>query len=159
MLDTLIFSEYPLSMNFQTSIKTCFNKYSVFSGRASRSEFWFFYLFVLIGYIACFVLMMAISFKLLWLFIIFVLLIFVPTLSVTARRLHDINKSGWFLLLPLPASILETIFAASSESLEILFLVIGLGLYVYLFILYCRDGDKKNNRFGKNIYKKRKKSR
>jgi|TARA_B110000914_G_C15108594_1_gene285051 uncharacterized membrane protein YhaH (DUF805 family) len=103
--------------------------------------------------------MMAISFKLLWLFIIFVLLIFVPTLSVTARRLHDINKSGWFLLLPLPASILETIFAASSESLEILFLVIGLGLYVYLFILYCRDGDKKNNRFGKNIYKKRKKSR
>jgi|TARA_B100000780_G_C20876591_1_gene348675 uncharacterized membrane protein YhaH (DUF805 family) len=103
--------------------------------------------------------MMVISFKLLWLFIIFVLLIFVPTLSVTARRLHDINKSGWFLLLPLPASILETIFAASSESLEILFLVIGLGLYVYLFILYCRDGDKKNNRFGKNIYKKRKKSR
>tara|TARA_B110000967_G_C18590605_1_gene414255 strand:- start:151 stop:462 length:312 start_codon:yes stop_codon:yes gene_type:complete len=103
--------------------------------------------------------MMVISFKLLWLFIIFVLLIFVPTLSVTARRLHDINKSGWFLLLPLPASILETIFATSSESLEILFLVIGLGLYVYLFILYCRDGDKKNNRFGKNIYKKRKKSR
>ena len=35
-------------MDFQTSIKTCFNKYAVFSGRASRSEFWWFALFILI---------------------------------------------------------------------------------------------------------------
>ena len=36
-------------MNFQTSIKTCFNKFAIFSGRASRSEFWFFILFGTIG--------------------------------------------------------------------------------------------------------------
>ena len=36
-------------MNFQTSIKTCFNKFAVFSGRASRSEFWFFVLFGCLG--------------------------------------------------------------------------------------------------------------
>jgi len=147
-------------MNFTDSIRTCLkNKYSNFSGRASRSEFWFFYLFILIGYIICFALMMAISFNLFWLFGIFALTIIIPAFAVTARRLHDINKSGWFQLLPLPAGILETIFATTSESLEILFVIIGLGLYVYLFILYCTNGDKKNNRFGKNIYKKKKKTR
>ena len=36
-------------MNFQTSIKTCFNKYADFSGRALRSEFWWFVLFVSLG--------------------------------------------------------------------------------------------------------------
>ena len=55
--------------------------------------------------------------------------------------------------------ILERIIATSSEGLEILFLIIGLGLYIYLFILYCTGGDKKNNRFGKNIYVKIKKKK
>ena len=36
-------------MDFQTSIKTCFNKYAVFSGRGSRSEFWWFFLFCCLG--------------------------------------------------------------------------------------------------------------
>ena len=145
-------------MNFSASIKTCLTKkYLSFSGRASRSEFWFFYLFLLIGYIICFTLIMAVSFKLFWLMGLFMLGMVIPAFAVTARRLHDTNKSGWFQLLPLPAGILETVFANSSESLEILFLIIGLGLYIYLFILYCTDGDKKNNRFGKNIYVKTKK--
>ena len=147
-------------MNFTESIKTCLTKkYLSFSGRASRSEFWFFYLFVLIGYIICFTLIVAVSFKLFWLMGLFMLGMVIPAFAVTARRLHDTNKSGWFQLLPLPAGILETVFATSSESLEILFLIIGLGLYIYLFILYCTDGDKKNNRFGKNIYVKKKRKK
>ena len=145
-------------MNFIESIKTCLTKkYFSFSGRASRSEFWFFYLFILIGYIICITLIVAVSMKLFWLMGLFMLGIMIPALAVTARRLHDINKSGWFQLVPYPAGILERIFASSSEGLEILFLIIGLGLYIYLFILYCTDGDKKNNRFGKNIYVKKKK--
>ena len=145
-------------MNFTESIKTCLTKkYLSFSGRASRSEFWFFYLFVLIGYIICFTLIIAVSFKLFWLMGLFMLGMVIPAFAVTARRLHDTNKSGWFQLIPFPAGILEAVFATSSESLEILFLIIGLGLYIYLFILYCTDGDKKNNRFGKNIYLKTKK--
>ena len=61
-------------MNFTESIKTCLTKkYLSFSGRASRSEFWFFYLFVLIGYIICFTLIMAVSFKLFWLMGLFML--------------------------------------------------------------------------------------
>ena len=100
---------------------------------------------------------MTVSINSFWLMGVFMLGIIIPGLAVTARRLHDINKSGWFQLLPYPAGILERIFATSSEGLEILFLIIGLGLYIYLFILYCTDGDKKNNRFGKNIYVKTKK--
>ena len=145
-------------MNLSESIKTCLTKkYFSFSGRASRSEFWFFYLFILIGYIICFTLIVTVSFKLFWLIGLFMLGMVIPAFAVTARRLHDTNKSGWFQLLPLPAGILEAVFATSSESLEILFLIIGLGLYIYLFILYCTDGNKKNNRFGKNIYVKTKK--
>ena len=144
-------------MDFGQSIKICFSKYAVFSGRASRSEFWFFYIFILIGYIICFTLIMTISFNLFWLMVVFILGMIVPAIAVTTRRLHDINKSGWFQFLPFPVGILERVAATSSESLEILFLIIGLVLYIYLFILYCTDGDKKNNRFGKNIYVKTKK--
>ena len=116
-------------MNFTNSIKICLTKkYANFSGRASRSEFWFFYLFILIGYLISFTIMMTISFKLFWLMGVFGLTMVIPAFAVTARRLHDINKSGWFQLLPFPAGILETVFATSSESLEILFLIIGLGL-------------------------------
>ena len=81
----------------------------------------------------------------------------IPSIAVTVRRLHDINKSGWFILLPLPFDIMERVLEKSSEGLSLVFLVISLGLYIYLLVLYCTDGDKKNNRFGKNIYKRKRK--
>ena len=145
-------------MNFKNAIKTCLkDKYFNFKGRASRSEFWFFYLFLVIGY-AISMFTMFISTKL---FIgtisIFVLAMIIPSLAVTVRRLHDINKSGLFILLPLPFEIMERLLEKSSEGLSLLFLVISLGLYIYLLVLYCTDGDKKNNRFGKNIYKRKRK--
>ena len=145
-------------MNFKNAIKTCLkDKYANFKGRASRSEFWFFYLFLVIGY-AISISTIFISIKL---FIgtmsIFVLAMIIPSLAVTVRRLHDINKSGWFILLPLPFDIMQRVFEESSAGLSLVFLVISLGLYIYLLVLYCTDGDKKNNRFGKNIYKGKRK--
>ena len=145
-------------MNFKNAIKTCLkDKYFNFKGRASRSEFWFFYLFLLIGY-ATTISTIFISIKL---FIgtmsIFVLAMIIPSLAVTVRRLHDINKSGWFILLPLPFDIMGRVLEESSAGLSLVFLVISLGLYIYLLVLYCTDGDKKNNRFGKNIYKGKRK--
>ena len=145
-------------MNFKNAIKTCLkDKYANFKGRASRSEFWFFYLFLVIGY-AITISTMFISIKLfIGILSIFILAMIIPSIAVTVRRLHDINKSGLFILLPLPFEIMERLLEKSSEGLSLLFLVISLGLYIYLLVLYCTDGDKKNNRFGKNIYKGKRK--
>ena len=145
-------------MNFKNAIKTCLkDKYFNFKSRASRSEFWFFYLFLVIGY-AITISTIFISIKLfIGILSIFILAMIIPSIAVTVRRLHDINKSGLFILLPLPFEIMERLLEKSSEGLSLLFLVISLGLYIYLLVLYCTDGDKKNNRFGKNIYKGKRK--
>lgn len=90
-------------MNFQTSIKTCFSKYATFSGRASRSEFWFFFLFGVLGVIIA----MIIDSMILGysaeedgpIYLIFNILILIPSLAVGARRLHDIGRSGWWQLI------------------------------------------------------------
>ena len=147
-------------MNFKNTIKTCLkDKYANFSGRASRSEFWFFYLFNIIVYAILLLLIVNVSFKFLWVFGIFVLGIIIPALAVTFRRLHDINKSGWFLLLPMPFDIVARLLEKSNEIVSLVFTIISLGIYIYLLILYCKDGDKKNNKFGKNIYVKKKKKK
>lgn len=90
-------------MNFQTSIKTCFSKYATFSGRASRSEFWFFCLFCFLGGIVG----MIIDTMMLGypaeetgpINLIFNVVVFLPGLAAGARRLHDIDRSGWWQLI------------------------------------------------------------
>ena len=119
-------------MDFQTSIKTCFNKFAVFSGRASRSEFWFFCLFgILGGIITSIIYVMILGYP----FeengpinLIFSVALIVPSLSVTARRLHDINKSGWWQLLWIT--------------------IIG---GILLIIWHATEGEKKKNKFGPPI--------
>ena len=79
-------------MSFTDSIKLCFTKYADFVGRAKRPEYWWFALFILaIGVVLEFV-----SSPISWAFSLATLL---PFLAVGARRLHDINKSGWMQLL------------------------------------------------------------
>jgi uncharacterized membrane protein YhaH (DUF805 family) len=147
-------------MNFQTAIETCIKKkYADFSGRASRSEFWFFYLFNLICYAILLFLAFKFGFQFLWVFGIFVIGMILPSLAVLVRRLHDVNKSGWFFLLPLPFDIVGRLSERSIGDISFIFTIISLGISIYLLVLYCMDGDKKNNRFGKNIYKKTKKRR
>ena len=139
--------------DFPQAVKTCFKKYFDFKGRASRSEYWYFILFTFLGYGAGFLLGL-IAPVLLWLLGIFVLAILIPAITVAARRLHDINKSGWYQVLPLPPGIIETIFAMNRNEVgEIIFLIIGLVAYIYLIILLCTAGDSKKNRFGKNPLK------
>ncbi len=77
-------------MTFADSIKTCFNKYIDFSGRASRSEYWW---FALLGFGLSFIPVIG------W---ILRLVILLPSLSVQVRRLHDMDRSAWWLLLLVP---------------------------------------------------------
>lgn len=84
------------SMTFGKSISTCLSKYVDFNGRASRPEYWWFYLFtVLLSWGAMIV---DSSQMLSGLVSIAVLL---PSLAAGARRLHDTNRSGWWLLISL----------------------------------------------------------
>ena len=143
-------------MNFQTSVKTCFKKYTTFSGRASRSEFWYFYLFNYGLYVILIISALKISFIFFWFFVGFLLATLIPFIAVTARRLHDINKSGWFQILPLPFSFVDRLLERSSqEGLSIIFALITLGLYIYLIVLFCTEGEKKKNKYGKPIKFKR----
>lgn len=82
----LLITKHIITMTFGQSIKTCFSKYVTFSGRASRSEFWWFALFFFIVFWIPFVQFLGI-------------LLILPSLAVGARRMHDIGKSGWFAIL------------------------------------------------------------
>jgi len=91
--------------NFLDIIK---NKYALFDGRARRKEFWYFQLAVVAVYIAVIivaVILGAISSTLgaiiYGLFGIAMLAIIIPSIGLTIRRLHDVDKSGWFILVSL----------------------------------------------------------
>jgi uncharacterized membrane protein YhaH (DUF805 family) len=79
-------------MDFKQAVITCFRKYADFSGRAGRSEFWWFVLFTVIaGMVA------GILGK--WATVLVNLALLVPSVAVGTRRFHDVDKSGWFQLL------------------------------------------------------------
>ena len=93
-------------MTFSQSIKTCMRTYVTFKGRASRSEFWWFHLFVLL--MGCAALFIAELFRDPVTLFAVCSVFWLPCLAVGARRLHDTGKSGWWLLLyvmPLIGSI------------------------------------------------------
>jgi len=79
-------------MTFGESIKICFSKYAEFNGRASRSEFWWWTLFVVLASLALSIIGDTVS-------ALFSLGTMLPGLAVGARRLHDTNRSGWLQLL------------------------------------------------------------
>lgn len=107
-------------MGFIEAVRTCFSKYVDFQGRARRSEYWFWVLFVIIGYV------IAVSIDLMVfgpvssdgltfgvITSLFWLAILLPNLAVTIRRLHDSGKSGWWILIslvPLVGGIVLLIF-------------------------------------------------
>ncbi|CAN7291346.1 DUF805 domain-containing protein [Acidovorax sp. LjRoot118] len=81
-------------MDFAQAIKSCFSQYAGFTGRAPRSEFWWFALFqILVLLVTAFISEIA--------YAIAALALLLPVLAVGARRLHDIGRSGWWQLLSL----------------------------------------------------------
>ena len=76
-----------------------FRNYLNFKGEATRPEFWWFFLFFHVAYILGVVLEIALGLNG---FIGFVsVVVWLPLLSVSVRRMHDAGKSGWFLLVPI----------------------------------------------------------
>ena len=90
-------------MGFGQAVATCLGKYATFSGRASRSEFWWFYLFVLlVTWLVDLVAYETLSAEpILALTVSFVVSLFflLPALAAACRRLHDTGRSGWWQLL------------------------------------------------------------
>jgi len=106
-------------MDFFTAVKTCFAKYADFTGRATRPEFWWFALFLFMGDLITITIM-----NLVW--VIFSLAMLLPRLAVAVRRLHDIDRSGWWLLI-------------------VLVPLVG---WIVLLVWYCQKSDPIANRFG-----------
>lgn len=90
--------------NLLWAVKTGFKKYATFKGRASRSEYWYFFLFnrIICIFLFGFALVInqeTVSLLLLSLFFLYVFATLLPELAVTIRRLHDIGKSGWLFCI------------------------------------------------------------
>ena len=124
-------------MTFTESVSTCLKKYFVFEGRASRSEYWWFQLIVSPSYFISEVLDNEISFF----FLGITLFTLIPAISAGVRRLHDTNRSGFFILIS---------FIPFIGGLVLLFLLIP-------------EGTRGKNKFGpdplKKITKKRNKKK
>jgi uncharacterized membrane protein YhaH (DUF805 family) len=101
----------------------CFINYAEYEGRASRSEYWYFALFnAIISFVASFIdgIFGASIFS-----IIYLTVSTVPTIAVGIRRMHDVNKSGWYILIP-----------------------------IYNLVLLITDSTPGNNNYGPNLNRK-----
>lgn len=99
-------------MSFPDAVRTCLTeKYAGFEGRASRSEYWWFVLFYVIAFVVATILDQIWGFPLLA--VLLWLALIVPSIAATARRLHDTNRSGWWILIslvPFVGSIILLVF-------------------------------------------------
>jgi uncharacterized membrane protein YhaH (DUF805 family) len=85
-------------MSFQEAVKDGFAKYTQFSGRSSRSAYWNWFLFEILGAVAVGIVDSILGTGPI-LDLVFEVGIFLPTIAVAIRRLHDIGRTGWWLLI------------------------------------------------------------
>jgi len=116
-------------MNYYIAV---LKKYAVFSGRATRSEYWYFILFNFIISIILSIIDRAISSvsgtNLGTLGTIYYLVVLIPSLAVSVRRLHDVGKSGWMILINL----------------------IPLVGWIWFLVLTVTDSNPGENKYGPN---------
>lgn len=85
-------------MGFVDAVKSGFSRYVDFKGRSARSEYWWWLLFFMIGYVI-FLALISVSDIFGIVGGIFYLAMISPSIAVAIRRLHDLDKSGWWYLL------------------------------------------------------------
>lgn len=89
-------------MSFSQAVSRGFSRYLTFGGRASRSEYWYWVLFTFIASIVLAIIDIVLPYSVLQ--IVFLLATLLPGLAVMIRRLHDLDRSGWWwLILLVPA--------------------------------------------------------
>jgi uncharacterized membrane protein YhaH (DUF805 family) len=137
---------------FQSALGTL-KKYADFKGRASRAEFWTFFLFVLIAQAIAGVVDLLFGGMRSGVFsLLAAVLLFVPQLSVTVRRLHDVNKSGRELVVPglmllaMPLFVMFRGLIAGIVSLG--YCGIVLLLFANLLLLLIKQGSSIPNKYG-----------
>lgn len=134
-------------MNFPQAVIFCLKNYVTISGRAPRSQYWYFFLFTFVGNITC-------SFidSLLFgeptpekpmgiLTTIWVFGLLLPSVCVGIRRLHDTDKSAWWLL---PLLIMSLLIGLGIRVLAIPVILYSLALFYF----YVQKGTAGENRFG-----------
>lgn len=114
-------------VSFGTAISLFFKNYANFSGRASRSMFWWVYLFLIIVYGICLLIMSSVNETFGYiLYVVAGLIFIIPTLSLSVRRMHDLGKGGgWIFISLIP-------------------LIGG----IWYLVLCCTDSEPFDNRFG-----------
>jgi len=122
--------EAPKSVGFGSAIAICFRKYVVFRGRAGRPEFWWWTLFELLILIAAVIAdtVLLRSESVGPFYGLSILALLLPSLAVQVRRLHDTDRSGWWLLLG--------------------FVPFG---GIVLLVFFCMRGTEGPNRFGPQV--------
>ena len=114
-------------MTFTQAIQSVFAQYATFTGRARRSEYWFFVLFnyvisAALGFLGRYMFLFSILSGL------YSLAVLIPSLAVTWRRLHDIGKGGgWYFFILVP--------------------LVG---WIFLLVWLCRDSQPGQNAYGPN---------
>ena len=118
-------------VSFIDAIKFGFNNYVTFSGRATRAEFWWFYLFSVIGFYGLLFIsgvLAGVSGSVAFLgigYVAAILFFGIPQLALSSRRLHDTGRSGWRWLL---------------------FMVPFGGIFVLVW--WCQKGNAGPNKYG-----------
>jgi uncharacterized membrane protein YhaH (DUF805 family) len=95
-------------MTFTESIEQCFKKYATFEGTASRSEYWWFALFIVLGNFGLSLISDGLS-------MLFAIATLIPSIAAATRRLHDTDRSGWWQLIwfvPIVGWIILIVFLA-----------------------------------------------
>ncbi len=106
------------AMSFEDAIRTCLQlKYLQFDGRASRSEFWWFFLFTFCVFQGAVVVDVMTGLPIFYLTAVTVLTL--PSIAVCVRRFHDIDRSGWWIfivLFPFIGSLIVLIWTVSQGN-------------------------------------------
>ncbi len=111
-------------MSFSEAVKSGFDHYTKFDGRANKPAFWWWFLFGILVYIGAEIIDAILGTTIVWIIVALGLLL--PNLSVAIRRLHDTDRTGWWILIGLIP-------------------IIG---FIVLLIFYLEKSDPGDNKYG-----------